>query len=175
MMSFQGKFRTSRGSITSGSFLPRPRWRQRVREDRSTGSRTCGPQQGVSRGIQAGGDSGKRWKQQAPPNFEKSRQYFSAVLENTTAEGTETAARCQYQIAETHLIEKKLDVAIKEFYKVVHLHNAYPALGAEALFKAALCHAELETTHRRFVISQIWSRSFQRPQSSRWPKRNWRS
>ncbi len=86
---------------------------------------------------------GKRWKQQAPPNFEKSRQYFSAVLENTTAEGTETAARCQYQIAETHLIEKKLDLAIKEFYKVVHLHNAYPALGAEALFKAALCHAEL--------------------------------
>ena len=86
---------------------------------------------------------GKRWKQQAPPNFEKSRQYFSIVLADATAEGTETAARCQYQMAETYLIEKKLDLAIKEYYKVVHLHNAYPAIGAEAMFKAALCHAEL--------------------------------
>lgn len=86
---------------------------------------------------------GKRWKQQAPPNFEKSRQYFSIVLTDATAEGTETAARCQYQMAETFLLEQKLDQAIKEYYKVVHLHNAYPAIGSEAMYKAALCHAEL--------------------------------
>ncbi|MFN9720725.1 MAG: tetratricopeptide repeat protein, partial [Planctomycetota bacterium] len=85
---------------------------------------------------------GKRWKQQAPPNFDKSREYFSVVLADVAAEGTETAARCQFQMAETYLIEKKLELAIKEYYKVVHLHDSYPAIGAEALLKAALCHAE---------------------------------
>ena len=56
--------------------------------------------------------------------------------------GLSLGADLCWPAAYEHLV-KKLDLAIKEYYKVVHLHGVYPAIGAEAIFKAALCHAEL--------------------------------
>ncbi|MFM7833494.1 MAG: hypothetical protein ACKPJD_17010, partial [Planctomycetaceae bacterium] len=38
---------------------------------------------------------GRRWKQQAPPNFEKAREYLRAAVLDPHGKGTLTAARCQ--------------------------------------------------------------------------------
>lgn len=88
---------------------------------------------------------GRRWKQQAPPNFEKAREYFRAVTSNNDGQGTETAARCQFLLAETLVLEMNLEDAVKEYFKV-YLNYSYDELRAQALFQAATCEAKLEKT-----------------------------
>jgi hypothetical protein len=85
---------------------------------------------------------GRRWKQQAPPDFSKAREYFGKVTSSTEGAGTETAARCQFLIAETLLLEMKLDEAVKEYFKV-YVNYSYADLRAQALFQAAICEARL--------------------------------
>jgi tetratricopeptide (TPR) repeat protein len=86
---------------------------------------------------------GRRWKQQAPPDFEKARKYFEQVTADTAGQGTETAARCQFLLAETLLLEMKLDDAVKEYFKV-YLNYSYDELRVQALFQAATCEVRLE-------------------------------
>ena len=86
---------------------------------------------------------GRRWKQQAPPDFEKARQYFSLVTADIDGQGTETAARCQFLIAETWMMQMKLEEAVKEYFKV-YLSYSYDDLRAQALFQAAACEAQLQ-------------------------------
>jgi TolA-binding protein len=85
---------------------------------------------------------GRRWKQQAPPDFLKAREYFGKVTSSTEGAGTETAARCQFLIAETLLLEMKLDEAVKEYFKV-YVNYSYAELRAQALFQAAVCESRL--------------------------------
>ncbi len=86
---------------------------------------------------------GRRWKQQAPPDFAKARQYFGLVTADIEAEGTETAARCQFLIAESWMMQAELDEAVKEYFKV-YLSYSYDELRAQALFQAAACEAQLQ-------------------------------
>lgn len=88
---------------------------------------------------------GRRWKQQAPPDFEKARQYFGLVTADPEGQGTETAARCQFLIAETLVLEMKLEPAVREYFKV-YLNYSYDELRAQALFQAATCEAKLQKT-----------------------------
>ncbi len=88
---------------------------------------------------------GRRWKQQAPPDFARAREYFVKVTASNEGEGTETAARCQFLLAETLVLEMKLDEAVKEYFKV-YLNYSYDELRAQALFQAATCEARLQKT-----------------------------
>lgn len=87
---------------------------------------------------------GQRWKQQAPPDFEKSRKYFQLVTSDPQAEGTETAARCQFLLAETYRMQSELETAAREYFKVYLNYAGYDELRAQALFQVASCEAVLK-------------------------------
>jgi TolA-binding protein len=89
---------------------------------------------------------GRRWKQQAPPDFAKARQYFQLVTADPLATGTETSARCQFLTAETFLMESNPETAAKEFFKVYLNYAGHDELRAQALFQAASCQAALKKT-----------------------------
>lgn len=86
---------------------------------------------------------GRRWKAQAPPDFERARSCFRQAIEDRVGAGTETAARCQFQIAETFLLEKNFDQARKEYYQA-YLNYPYPLLREQALYQAAGCELRLQ-------------------------------
>jgi TolA-binding protein len=86
---------------------------------------------------------GRRWKLQPPPDFAKSRDYFSKAIADPVGQGTETAARCQLQIAETWVLQNLLEDAAREYFKV-YLNYRYDELRAQALYQAAVCEARLK-------------------------------
>lgn len=86
---------------------------------------------------------GRRWKIQAPPDFEKSREYFRSVIDDSTGKGTETAARCQFLIAETLIMQENPGEARKEYYKV-YLSYQYAPLRAQSLYQMAQCEIRLD-------------------------------
>jgi TolA-binding protein len=88
---------------------------------------------------------GRRWKLQPPPDFDKSREYFSKAIADPVGKGTETAARCQLQIAETWILQNLLEDAAREYFKV-YLNYRYDDLRAQALYQAAVCEARLKKT-----------------------------
>ncbi|MEQ9410372.1 MAG: tetratricopeptide repeat protein [Fuerstiella sp.] len=85
---------------------------------------------------------GRRWKTQAEPDFARARQYFTQVTQDEVGRGTETAARCQFLIAETLLLEGSLEAALKEYYRV-YLSYAYDDWRARGLYQAAGCERQL--------------------------------
>jgi cellulose synthase operon protein C len=86
---------------------------------------------------------GRRWKNQAAPDFEKSREYFRRVIDDETGKGTETAARCQFLIAETLVMQNELAEARKEYFKVC-LSYQFPELQAQSLYQMAQCEFQLQ-------------------------------
>lgn len=86
---------------------------------------------------------GRRWKSQAPPDFLRAREYFAKVIQNPAARGTETAARCQFLIAETLLMQKDYAAAASEYYRV-YLNYPFDELRARGLFQAAGCEVQLK-------------------------------
>lgn len=85
---------------------------------------------------------GRRWKTQAAPDFAKARDWFDKVISDDVARGTETAARCQFQIAESYLLEGNHKEALREYYRV-YLNYAYDEWRAIGLFQAAGCEVKL--------------------------------
>ncbi|MEZ6128203.1 MAG: tetratricopeptide repeat protein [Planctomycetaceae bacterium] len=88
---------------------------------------------------------GRRWKTQAPPDFVRARDYFAQVVNDENARGTETAARCQFLIAETLLMEQNYAGAASEYYRVYN-NYAFDELRMQALFQAAGCEMKLRKT-----------------------------
>ena len=86
---------------------------------------------------------GRRWKSQAPPDFARARQYFQEVTSDDKVQGTETAARSQFQIAETYLLEEAFDNAAREYHRV-HLIYSAPEWQARSLYQAATCEEQLQ-------------------------------
>ena len=86
---------------------------------------------------------GRRWKSQAEPDFDKAIEYFRKVTQDEHGRGTATAARCQFMIAETYLLQKDYSNARKEFYRV-YLTYEYDEWQARALFQAAGCELALD-------------------------------
>lgn len=85
---------------------------------------------------------GLRWKNQAAPDFEKSRDYLLRVTKDDVSRGTKTAAKCQFLIAETYLLQQDTKTALREYLRV-YINYAYDDWRAPALFQAALCEEEL--------------------------------
>lgn len=85
---------------------------------------------------------GRRWKSQAPPDFSRARQYLQAVTSDEKVQGTETAARSQFLIAETYLLEESYENAAREYHRVHLIYNV-PEWQARSLFQAAACEERL--------------------------------
>jgi TolA-binding protein len=64
------------------------------------------------------------------------------VVEDSSGRRTETAAKCQFLIAETYLLEKNHEAALREYLKVRFLYK-FPEWQAPALFQAAQCDEAL--------------------------------
>ncbi|MDA1231743.1 MAG: tetratricopeptide repeat protein, partial [Planctomycetota bacterium] len=89
---------------------------------------------------------GRRWKQQAPPDFRKSREYLQLVTGDPQANGTETAARCQFLMGEIYVMEADPEAAAKEYFKVYLNYRGHDELRAQALFQGASCQVTLKKT-----------------------------
>lgn len=85
---------------------------------------------------------GLRWKSQAEPDLSRARELFKQVTQDENGRGTETAARSQFLIAETFLLENDLKSALKEYYRV-YLSYPFDEWRSLALFQAAGCEANL--------------------------------
>ncbi len=79
---------------------------------------------------------GRSYKNQA--RFDEARNVFLRVVADPHGRRTETAAKSQFMIAETHLIQKDYTAARTEYMKVYRLY-AFPEWQAPALYQAALC------------------------------------
>ncbi|MFG0335212.1 MAG: tetratricopeptide repeat protein [Maioricimonas sp. JB049] len=77
---------------------------------------------------------GRSYKNRAM--FAEARDAFARVTNSQTGRRTETAAKAQFHLAETHLIEKDFDAALREYYKVYTSYQ-FPEWQAPALFQAA--------------------------------------
>lgn len=86
---------------------------------------------------------GRRWKSQAPPDFTRARRYFEEVTSDDRVQGTETAARSQFLIAETYLLQEAFENAAREYHRV-HLIYSVPEWQARSLFQAAACEERLK-------------------------------
>lgn len=75
--------------------------------------------------------------------FPEARAAFEQALADERGKLTETAAKCQFHIAETYLLEKNYRQALLEYLKVDIMYK-YPEWQAPALFQAAGCHEALE-------------------------------
>lgn len=101
---------------------------------------------------------GRRWKSQAPPDFARSRDFFLKVVQDEFGRGTETAARCQFLIGETLLMEGNLKSAVREYHRVYHLYEfdgpqgaSFDEIRASALFQAAQCEVKLKRMEQAAV------------------------
>lgn len=79
---------------------------------------------------------GRSFKNQA--KFDEARAAFSRAIAGPGARRTETAAKSQLLIAETYLIQKDYENALKAYLRVYYLYK-YPQWQAPALYQAALC------------------------------------
>lgn len=75
--------------------------------------------------------------------FSEARAAFERVIDSEQGAGTETAARSQFLIAETWLLEKKYKEAL-EGYLSVRIRYDYPEWEAAALFQAGQCDETLK-------------------------------
>lgn len=72
-------------------------------------------------------------------DFEGARQAYRKVLRSPNGEKTETAAKAQLMIAESHFHQQDYAAALREYLRLEILY-AYPALQAAAVMQAAECH-----------------------------------
>ena len=86
---------------------------------------------------------GRAFKAQA--KFKEARDAFRRVVQNETGAATETAARSQFQIAETFVMQKDYKQAALEYLRLdIEEYKGYPAWQAPALFQAGMCHETLQ-------------------------------
>lgn len=74
--------------------------------------------------------------------FPEAREIFDSVVKDEEGRLTETAAKSQFEIAETYLFEKDYQSALKEYLKVDILYK-FPEWQAPSLFQAAVCQEAL--------------------------------
>lgn len=84
---------------------------------------------------------GRSYKKQAL--FEKAREAFARVVADPKGKQTETAAKCQFLIAETYLMQEDHKNARKAYLRVVTLYE-YPTWQAPSLFMAGQCDEALK-------------------------------
>ena len=75
--------------------------------------------------------------------FPEAREAFERVVSNDEGRQTETAAKSQFEIAETYMFEKDFQTALKEYLKVDILYK-FPDWQAPSLFQAGVCQEALK-------------------------------
>jgi len=75
--------------------------------------------------------------------FEDAREAYRAVTDSPEGLRTETAAECQFRIAESYLKEKNYETAFKEYYKVYAGYDSKTYKPA-ALFQAGRCETSMK-------------------------------
>lgn len=83
---------------------------------------------------------GRAYKNQA--KFDDARAAFQRVIDHPAGSKTETAAKSQFLIAETYLLQEKFIDAQEAYLRVYHLYK-FPDWQAPALFQAAACDEKL--------------------------------
>jgi cellulose synthase operon protein C len=73
----------------------------------------------------------------------EARQAFNKVIQSESGRRTKTAAKAQFNIAESWLIEKDYATALAEYYKV-YVNYPIPEWQAPALFQAGQCDESQE-------------------------------
>jgi len=75
--------------------------------------------------------------------FQEARTAYESVINSESGAGTETAAECQFRIAESYLKQKNFEKAIDEYNKV---YAGYESATYEpvALFQAGRCYVSLK-------------------------------
>lgn len=85
---------------------------------------------------------GRVFKSQA--KFPEAREAFLRVIRHPDGQATETAAKSQFQIAETYLLQKNFQQAALEYLRLdSDEYKGFPAWQAPALFQAGQCHEAL--------------------------------
>ncbi|WP_296457373.1 tetratricopeptide repeat protein [Rubinisphaera sp.] len=75
----------------------------------------------------------------AQANFEDAEKQFRAVLDRAAGNKTLAAAQSQFYLAETALIQKDYQLAIKEYIRMAILFPGFPDLQSAALYQAGQC------------------------------------
>ncbi len=83
---------------------------------------------------------GRSLKNQA--KFEEARKVFQKITESENSRRTETAAKCQFLMAETLMIQEKFKAALLAYLQV-DIQYKFPEWQAPALYQAGQCHEEL--------------------------------
>ena len=97
---------------------------------------------------------GRTWKQQAPPNFDRAREYFTKTINDKQGAMTETAAKAQFLIGETWVLQKDFDKAYVAFTRV-HVNYKFPKWQAPALFQAASIEQDRKETKRALETYEL--------------------
>ncbi len=84
---------------------------------------------------------GQSFESQA--KFEEAREAYLRVVDSKDGNGTETAAECQFRIAESYLKQKNYQTAYKEYYKVYAGYESETYEPA-ALYQAGRCDSSLK-------------------------------
>jgi len=79
---------------------------------------------------------GRGYKNQA--KFEEARAAFQRAIDHPAGRRTETAAKSQFLLAETYMLQKDYKRAQEAYLRVYHLYK-FPDWQAPALFQAAAC------------------------------------
>lgn len=108
----------------------------------------------------------------AQANFDQARQTFQAVLDRIAGQKTLAAAQSQFYLAETSLMQKNYEDALKEYIRVAVLFPGFPDLQSAALFQAGQCDEVLghptqaiqsyENLRRLYPESEFASRAAER-------------
>ena len=83
---------------------------------------------------------GRSLKNQA--KFAEARKVFQQIIDSENGRRTETAAKCQFLLAETLMIQEKFKEALLEYLQV-DIQYKFPEWQAPALFQAGTCHEAL--------------------------------
>ena len=78
----------------------------------------------------------------AQAKFPEARAIFQKVVEDPNGRLTETAARCQFEVAESFLFEKNYASAVKA-YLTTEIRYKFPKWQGLALYQAGTCHEAL--------------------------------
>ena len=80
------------------------------------------------------------WASEQQKQYDTARSWYAKTIDKTN---TETAARAQFQIGETHFAQKNFELAAKELLKVEIVY-AYPSWSAKALYEAGQAFEQLD-------------------------------
>ena len=100
---------------------------------------------------------GRSLKNQA--KFAEARKVFQKIIDSENSRRTETAAKCQFLLAETLMIQEKFKEALLAYLQV-DIQYKFPEWQAPALFQAGMCHEALKEWKQALKTYQDFLKRF---------------